>query len=263
MDNIPNSEISNTGANTTPTVDSYPTVPDRAGNQNPGFNEDGQLVDPVVAERIAHEAKEGNWARTSILEEMYRRREEDNLRLEQNIEIGRMLFEEFPNAVKKVEDPRGEEVYQAGISILDYEGMMKDPRMPDAKKEELEEKLEGLIVEAWRCEGNDKFLTPVSPLIRPGNGVFFTREGYIRTDNPEYKPTQGVTHSRVEKDSLSSLSESQKKAFFDTMAFLDEIGRISKELGLGEGVSEQQESSQPGVGDLRDMARDVKQNTGN
>jgi hypothetical protein len=47
------------------------------------------------------------------------------------------------------------------------------------------------------------------------------------------------------------------------MAFLDEIGRISKELGLGEGVSEQQESSQPGVGDLRDMARDVKQNTGN
>jgi hypothetical protein len=135
---------------------------------------------------------------------------------------------------------------------------MQDPRLAEEKKEELERKLDQLVIETFYSESDTAFLALIPPLIRPGKGVFFTKEGYIRTDNTEYNPTKGITHKRVERDSISALSENQKEVFFKTLSFLDEVGGVSKELGLQDRGSERLESNQGRVEDLRNVARAVK-----
>jgi hypothetical protein len=268
MDNIPSLEDKDTdrqgsgGVKTDSGViaKKYPAVPESVNNQNPGYNEYGQIEDPDKAQGIANAGKQREYSRQGRLENMYRAEAERKARENQNIEIGRMLFKEFPNAIKKIEDPKGEEVYQTGIAIQDYEGIMQDSRVPEAKRKELEQKLEQLTVDAFFSESNTTFLALIPPLIRPGKGVFLTKEGYVRTNNPEYRPTEGVTHRRVEEDSISSLSENQKEVFFKTLSFLDEVGRISNELGLQNRETGQSESNKDGIEDLQNMARSVKQN---
>ncbi|MDD3474939.1 MAG: hypothetical protein PHP08_03530 [Candidatus Dojkabacteria bacterium] len=242
MDNIPNGNGS---------------IGEEAPSLQQFHNEFSQINDSKEAEDVAYVEKNEGRDVALLRESTLQKEHETGLteRERENLEIGNMLVEEFPDAFKESLDKNGNKIFTTSLFAVQWQGLIYEQLLENSKGVELNDNIKEIakkIEDGTSSQGK----TLLQYLVNNQGGVHVSKYGIALGHSRGFDIDDKRNYVNYE-ESLKVFSEGELQTFFETLKFLDKVGKIRKEL------EQKKKEQKMTIDSYRSLAQQIKNNPAN